>query len=415
MAAVTSQTTQTGQDEVTDLSKQYDTPMGLAHSTMQALKDRIKLHYDLASDYYLNLWGEHIHHGYWATDEAKAKDTKEVAQVNLIRLLLEISKVSEGARVLDTGCGIGGTSRFLASELGCTVTGITISTKQVEMATRLTKAEAAKQIQGDHKTVTLDADGFIALGKGKVRFLELDAEKMGEYFASDAGTFDVVWISEALSHFPNKALFFQNAFKVLKQGGKLVLADWFKGEELNQTQFDNDIKPIEDGMLLPPLCTQPDYVKFATDAGLKVFHEPKDISKDVSKTWDISWSLVQNPSLWAFAFSQGRDGIAFLQAFRAMRRGYSNGSFRYAVMSFQKEQSYPTSIDISRPQPPPPPAHLLSSGPVRSDPSKIMATYPQPRNQRGAELGILVPPRMDVGELRNSKTENRINGWSPNA
>ena len=189
--------------------------------------------------------GEHSHHGYWATDEAKAKDTKEVAQVNLIRLLLEISKVSEGARVLDTGCGIGGTSRFLASELGCTVTGITISTKQVEMATRLTKAEAAKQIQGDDKTVTPDADGFIALGKGKVRFLELDAEKMGEYFASDAGTLDAVWISEALSHFPNKALFFQNAFKVLKQGGKLVLADWVKGEELNQTQFDNDIKPIE--------------------------------------------------------------------------------------------------------------------------------------------------------------------------
>lgn len=43
-------------DGDTDLSKQYDTPLGLAHSTMQALKDRIKLHYDLASDYYLNLW-----------------------------------------------------------------------------------------------------------------------------------------------------------------------------------------------------------------------------------------------------------------------------------------------------------------------------------------------------------------------
>jgi len=42
--------------ETTDLSKQYDTPLGLAHTTMQALKDRIKLHYDLASDYYLNLW-----------------------------------------------------------------------------------------------------------------------------------------------------------------------------------------------------------------------------------------------------------------------------------------------------------------------------------------------------------------------
>lgn len=38
-------------------------------------------------------------------------------------------------------------------------------------------------------------------------------------------------------------------------------------------------------MLLPPLCTQAEYVKFATDAGLEVFTEPKDISKDVSKTW----------------------------------------------------------------------------------------------------------------------------------
>ena len=51
---------------------------------------------------------------------------------------------------------------------------------------------------------------------------------------------------------------------------------------------------------------------------------------------DISWSLVSSPSLWAFAISQGRDGLAFLQAFRAMRRGYANGTFRYAVMCFEK-------------------------------------------------------------------------------
>jgi tocopherol O-methyltransferase len=111
-----------------------------------------------------------------------------------------------------------------------------------------------------------------------------------------------------------------------------------------------------DGMLLPPLCTQDGYVELATATGLTVLAPPKDISRDVSKTWydghpnlkpdecantvtpsrDISWSLVQNPSLWAFALSQGRDGIAFLQSFRAMRRGYSNGAFRYAVMAFKK-------------------------------------------------------------------------------
>jgi tocopherol O-methyltransferase len=38
-------------------------------------------------------------------------------------------------------------------------------------------------------------------------------------------------------------------------------------------------------MLLPPLCSQADYVKFAEMAGLSVFAEPFDISQKVSKTW----------------------------------------------------------------------------------------------------------------------------------
>ncbi|KAA6409425.1 MAG: S-adenosyl-L-methionine-dependent methyltransferase [Lasallia pustulata] len=176
------------------------------------------------------------------------------------------------------------------------------------------------------------------LGDGAVRYVELDAEKMGDYFttAPNEATFDYVWISEAMSHLPDKPLFFRNAAKLLKKGGKLVVADWFKAEALTSAQMDADIKPIEDGMLLPPLCAQPEYVEHAKQAGLGVFSEPFDISEDVSKTWDISWSLVQSPALWAFAISQGRDGLAFLQAFRAMRRGYANGTFRYAVMVFRK-------------------------------------------------------------------------------
>jgi tocopherol O-methyltransferase len=172
--------------------------------------------------------------------------------------------VQHGAKVLDVGCGIGGTSRYLASELGCSVTGITISTKQVEIATRLSKAEAAKLLTADKATAAangVEAGGeqkpgdWIHLGEGKVRFIELDAEKMGEYFASEAGGFDAVWISEALSHFPNKGLFFSNAQQVLREGGKLVLADWFKDEGLTTKEFDDDIKPIE-GELIPVLTFQ---------------------------------------------------------------------------------------------------------------------------------------------------------------
>lgn len=178
--------------------------------------------------------GEHIHHGYFLTPT----DSKEAAQIQLIELLLERSALPKGSSVLDVGCGIGGTSRYLASTRACNVVGVTISGKQVELACKLS-ADAA----GSSPSST-DA---IPLGEGSVRFVELDAEKMGDFFSTspNKATFDCVWISEAMSHLPDKELFFRNAAKLLRPGGKLVVADWFKGQNLTDVQVEADIKPIE--------------------------------------------------------------------------------------------------------------------------------------------------------------------------
>ncbi len=51
---------------------------------------------------------------------------------------------------------------------------------------------------------------------------------------------------------------------------------------------------------------------------------------------DISLDLVASPSLWAFAFSQGRDFVAFLKAFQAMRSGFASGSFRWVRATSRK-------------------------------------------------------------------------------
>jgi len=184
--------------------------------------------------------GEHIHHGYFLTPS----DTKEKAQVQLIELLLKRSALPVGSKVLDVGCGIGGTSRFLAKSHGCTVTGVTISGRQVEIANKLSLEAAGMPPRPDSAVVS-----HVALGSdgGSVAFLELDAEKMGDYFTVEpnVATFDCVWISEAMSHLPNKELFFRNAALLLKPGGKLVVADWFKDEQLTEQQFKDDISPIE--------------------------------------------------------------------------------------------------------------------------------------------------------------------------
>ena len=152
----------------------------------------------------------------------------------MIELLLQRSKLEDGTRVLDVGCGIGGTSRYLARKHDCKVTGITISGKQVEMATRLTKDEPIEDGSPDH---------------GSASFIELDAEKMGDHWSVQPD-FDCVWISEALSHIPDKPLFFRNAFKVLGSNGKLVIADWFKAEDLSDAQMKADITPIEGNYLM---------------------------------------------------------------------------------------------------------------------------------------------------------------------
>jgi tocopherol O-methyltransferase len=162
-------------------------------------------------------------------------------------------------------------------------------------------------------------------------FALMDAEKMN--FSNE---FDYVWIIEAMSHMPNKELFFSNAYCALLLDGCLVIADWFKAEDLSEEQLYSGIKPIENGMLLPPLCSMNDYVNFGKKAGFKVKVSPLDISTNVSKTWDINWELVRNPSLWKFAMTKGEDAINFLKAFQAMRNGYSTGIFRYGVMVFQK-------------------------------------------------------------------------------
>jgi len=181
--------------------------------------------------------GEHIHHGYFL----EPTDTKEQAQIRLINLLLERSNLPAGSNVLDVGCGIGGTTRYLATEHRCKVVGLTISGRQVEIAKEMT----AKEAGADHREV--NEAGFTKLGSGEVRYVEQDAEKMGDYFSTPPNTvtFDCVWISEAMSHLPDKELFFRNASALLNPGGKLVVADWFKAEGLTSTQMEADIKPIE--------------------------------------------------------------------------------------------------------------------------------------------------------------------------
>lgn len=112
----------------------------------------------------------------------------------------------------------------------------------------MAKQLTAKEAGGGKEEEEVDTAGFVNLGDGGgVRFMELDAETMGDHYGItlNKDSFDCVWISEAMSHLSDKELFFRNASALLNAGGKLVVADWFKAEDLTDAQMEADIKPIE--------------------------------------------------------------------------------------------------------------------------------------------------------------------------
>lgn len=112
------------------------------------------------------------------------------------------SEEDSNAKVLDVGCGVGGTSRYLAKSLGtdASVTGITLSPNQVKRATEL----AVEQGVGNAKFTVMNA-------------LEMDFPD---------NSFDVVWACESGEHMPDKEAYINEMMRVLKPGGKFVMATW---------------------------------------------------------------------------------------------------------------------------------------------------------------------------------------------
>src|SRR4051812_40625034 len=69
-----------------------------------------------------------MHYGYW--DETTPNLRSALLRMNA--MVAEFGRIRKGALVLDAGCGVGGSSLFLARQFKCRVQGITLSQQQVD-------------------------------------------------------------------------------------------------------------------------------------------------------------------------------------------------------------------------------------------------------------------------------------------
>ena len=266
---------------------------------MRHSNDKLKIikHYDIVGPYYRSRWGEHLHHGYWIHGD----ESKEKAQLQLIEHLAELANIKPSSDILDIGCGFGASSLYLAKQYNATVTGITNSPVQIEIA-----IQAATREQLD------------------VKFLLMDAEAMD--FQKQ---FDVLWSVESIAHYQHRQEFFASAARLLKPNGSFAITDWFKKEQLTRAETRKFIDPIEKGMLVE-LKVMDDYEQFLRSNGLQIIHR-KVLNKNCAKTWDLSLDIVKDKSFWRLAAKYGPEFVSYLKAFQAMRTGLASGNFVYGL------------------------------------------------------------------------------------
>jgi tocopherol O-methyltransferase len=263
---------------------------------------KVREFYDLVSTHFHELWGQHLHHGYWI----RGDETKEQAQDQLIKHLAEAAKMRPGQAILDVGCGTGASSIYLSKKYNVHATGISISPVQVALAN-----DAAAREPVDAK------------------FLVMDAEAM-----KFQQPFDVIWSVESISHYQDIPGFFAAAAGLLVPGGTIAVIDWFKGENLTAAQYRREIAPIEKGMLVE-LATMPEYLAWMQSNGLKIT-QCEVLNKNCAKTWDLGLDIIKNRALWKLAATNGAMFVRFLKAFRAMRAGFASERFVYGLIVAQK-------------------------------------------------------------------------------
>jgi tocopherol O-methyltransferase len=204
---------------------------------MSSELDSINRYYDECYLYYKIFWRSHknfcLHYGYHDNGQGHGR-----AVVRMNEVLADKAGITSKNRVLDVGCGVGGSALWLGRNIGCEVVGIDVNRNFIEIAQR----EAKKRNLS-----------------GTVSFREMDFCRTS--FGENA--FDVVWAVESSCHASDKLSFLKEMGRILRPGGRVIIADGYKTAE--SSEFGDYLS----GWAVPGIPTIAEFTDYLVKAGFQ--------------------------------------------------------------------------------------------------------------------------------------------------
>src|SRR6266567_8389602 len=205
---------------------------------------RIRAYYDQTWLDYRMLWlnpqNRAIHFGYW--DEHTHSHAESLLNMN--RVLASHLGIRSGQRILDAGCGVGGSAIWLAKTYDVEVVGIT------PVASQVARAHRYAQEQGVADLVSFEQQDYT-------------------HTAFSDASFDVVWAMESLCHAPEKRLVLAEARRLLRPGGRLGIVEYLRTRRPHAAVGEALLHSWLSGWAIPDLATAAEWLEWTQAVGLQ--------------------------------------------------------------------------------------------------------------------------------------------------
>ncbi|MGK7869427.1 class I SAM-dependent methyltransferase [Falsiroseomonas sp. E2-1-a20] len=255
-------------------------------------------------------FGRHIHWGYWPEPALARPDSAEdyaAAAERLSLELLALAGIAPGMRVLDAGCGFGGTLACLEERMHpLDLVGLNIDPRQLARAAGLVHPRPGTTI------------AFTAGDACTLPFAD--------------ASFDRVLAVECIFHFPSRAAFLAEVRRVLRPGGVLVLSDfvpasaWVPVTRLARAPWFDRVNLFG---TCDVTCSAAGYRRLAAESGLALT-TLRDITRHTLPTYAFLGRMLRASGRRGVAERWGQAGLAMLDFVGR------TGLLRYSLLKFER-------------------------------------------------------------------------------